>query len=346
MHPNAGYHFLRVFVAVIAALIALLIVVPLMYDLAGVRTNLEEIIAPTQVAEMRRKTRTAIPPTIISPAATLTPPPTEIAPTLSPPLPTASALNGVSLPRFVFLSDATRAHVRDIFARGQSMGRNPRVFSKVGDSTMVYPAFVAVFDTRMYRLGKYAYLEPTVAYYAGAFARSSVAVKKGMHTWSQFDSAWAVPELCAPSEGPLECELRLNNPSIVFIRLGANDTEYPREFERNLIAIVKYCFARGIIPVLGTKPDRQEGDSNLLNNIVRKTAWAYNIPLWDYDLLADTIPLRGLEPDLIHMQGGGTRDYRSATAMRAGDAVQDLSALIMLDALRRELGVEPVAAQK
>ena len=345
MNSNTSYHFARVVVAIVSALIALLIVVPLVYDLAGVRTNLEEFIAPTQVAEMRRKTRVARQTTPTIEPATPVPPQTPIPKTPPTPLPTVAALNGIALKRLLVMSDATRAHVRDIFAQGQTQGRNARAFSKVGDSTMVYPPFLAVFDRSAYQLGKYAYLQPTIDYYAGTFGRTSVAVKKGMHTWSQFESAWAIPELCAPEEGPLACEIRLNNPSIVFIRLGANDVEFPREFERNLGAIVKYCLERGIVPVLGTKPDRQEGESNLLNNIVRKTASAYSIPLWDYDLIAGTVPGRGLEPDLIHMQGGGTRDFRSAAAMRAGDAVQDLSALMMLDAIRRELGLDVATLQ-
>jgi hypothetical protein len=340
MNANARYNLLRVLVALISALVALLVVIPLVYDWAGVRTNLEEFIAPTQLAEMHRKTRVAREATPTAEFVTRAPAPTQVPQTPAPPLPTVAALNGVPIQRLIFLSDATRAHVRDIFAQGQTLGRNPRAFSKVGDSTMVYPPFLAVFDRQTFRLGKFAYLQPTIDYYAGTFGRTSVAVKKGMHTWSQFDPAWALPELCAPNEGPLACELRLNNPSIALIRLGANDTEFPREFEQNLGAIVKYCLARGIIPVLGTKPDRQEGESNLLNNIVRKTASAYSIPLWDYDLIAGTVPGRGLEPDLIHMQGGGTRDYRSPAALRAGDSLEDLSALMMLDALRRELGVE------
>lgn len=338
MKSNARHNFYRTLVAILAALIALLVVVPLVYDIANVRTNLEEIVAPTQAAEMRRKTRTARISTPKAVSESATPAPTPAPPTPAPPQPTAASLNGIPIQRLLVLPDATRAHVRDIFAQGQAQGRNARAFSKVGDSTMVYPPFMAAFDRRVYRLGKFAYLQPTIDHYAGAMGRSSVAVKKGMHTWSQFDPAWAVPELCAPNEGPLACEIRLNNPAVAIIRLGANDTEFPYEFERNLGAIVLYCLDHGIIPVLGTKPDHQEGDSNLLNNIVRKTASAYNVPLWDYDRIAGTVPGRGLEPDLIHMQGGGTRDYTLPAAMRAGDSLEDLSALMMLDTLRRELG--------
>lgn len=336
MSPQASYNLRRVLVAIFISLFAICVLIPFIYDFAGVRTNLEETFAPTRLAQNARKTRVTRTPT---PTAEISPPPTLFNTDIPrTPLPTAAALNNIPIQRLAFLSDSTRAHVRDIFALGQSFGRNPRAVSKVGDSTMIYPPFLTTFDRRDYQLGKFAYLQETIAFHAGSFGRESAAVKKGMHTWSQFNAEWAIPELCLPNEGPLECEVRLQNPSIAIIRLGANDTEYPYEFERNLARIVQYCLARGIIPVLGTKPDRYEGESNLINNLIRKTASAYNVPLWDYDLLAGTVAGRGLEPDGLHMKGGGTRDFSSRAAMQAGDALEDLSALMMLDALRRELG--------
>lgn len=338
MNSQASYSLRRLLLATIFASLALCVVIPLIYDVAGVRTNLEENIAPTLVARMTRKTR--VPRTApFTPESSLVP---TLSPTDAPhsPLPTVAAVNGIAIQRLVFITDSTREHLRDIFALGQTLGRNARALSKVGDSTMVYPPFLATFDQENYRLGKFAYLQKTIDFHSGSFGRESVGVKKGMHTWSQFDPEWAIPELCAPDEGPLACELRLQNPSIAIIRLGANDTEMPLLFEQQLGRIVKYCLARGIIPVLGTKPDRHEGASNLINNLIRKTASAYNIPLWDYDLIAGTVPGRGLESDGVHMLGGGTRDFNSRAAMQAGDALEDLTALMVLDAIRREVGAE------
>ncbi len=335
MKSSARYTFRRTLAAVIIALVILFVVVPLVYELSGIRRNLEEGFVPTFVARLTRKT--AVPPPATPTAPPVARPPQ---PTLAAPVETPAAINGVPIERIVFISETAREHMRDIYAMGQKQGRDARALAKVGDSTMVYPPFLQVFDQGGYRLGAFAFLQETIDFHAGSFARNSVAVKKGMHTWSQFDPAWAVPELCGPDEGPLACELRLQNPSIALIRLGANDTDYPGLFEQNLGLIVKYCLARGIIPVLGTKPDRHEGQSNLINNLIRKTASAYSIPLWDYDLVAGTVPGRGLEADAVHMRGGGTRDYRSPAALRAGDALEDLTALWMLDAIRRELGLQ------
>ncbi len=343
MNSDASYNFRRTLVAIFVALFALCIFIPLLYDLAGVRTNLEDTLAPTLVAQITRKTRVprtaTLAPKISPPSSTERSPQRSDSP--QSPLPTVSALNGIAVQRVVFISDSAREHIRDIYALGKSLGRNPRAISKVGDSTMVYPPFLETFDYKNYRLGKFAYLQPTIDQHAGSFGRASVAVKKGMHTWSQFEPAWNIPELCTPDEGPLACEIRLHNPSIAIIRLGANDTEFPTLFERQLGEIVKFCLARGIIPALGTKPDRHEGESNLINKLIRKTALAYRVPLWDYDLIAGTIPGRGLEPDGLHMLGGGTRDFNSRAAMRAGDALEDLTALMVLDEIRRELNDAP-----
>lgn len=335
MNSHSGFTPRRVLVAVLAALIGLIVIAPLVYELSGVRSNLEERVVPTFIAKIARKTRKPALPTPTPVPDVAAPVPTRLALSALP-----SSINGVPVERIAFISESAREHIRDIYAQGQMLGRDARAVSKIGDSTMVYPPFLATFDNGTYRLGKYNQLQATIDYHAGSFARVSVAVKKGMHTWSQFDPEWAVAGTCAPGEGPLACEIRLQNPSIAIIRLGANDIQYPGLFEQNLGKIVKYCLARGIIPVLGTKPDRSEGQSNLINNLIRRTASAYSIPLWDYDLVAGTVPGRGLEPDLIHMRGGGTRDYASPASMRAGDALEDLTALIMLDAIQRELGVE------
>jgi hypothetical protein len=336
MKSTRSQDLFRWIVSFFLALVAILVVVPLLLDGMGLRSNLEEFVAPTKVARAIRAAR--VPVEVTREALAVAPQPQSA---IAAPLLAPQSLNGVPVERIALISDAAREHIRDIYALGQSLGRNPRAVSKVGDSTMVYPPFLATFDRRTYRLGSYAYLQETIDYHSGSFGRTSAAVRIGMHTWSQFDPEWIIPELCSANEGPLACELRLHNPSIAIIRLGANDTEFPGMFERHLGNIVKYCLARGIIPVLGTKPDRYEGPSNLINNLIRKTASAYSVPLWDFDLIAETIPGRGLEADGLHMQGGNTRDFTLNAALRAGDALEDLTALMVLHEIRQELGATP-----
>lgn len=255
----------------------------------------------------------------------------------------ASALNNLALDRVIVISDAVRENMHSIFARGLAAGRNPRAFAKVGDSTMVWPPFLAAFDNaQSYKLGPYTYLQPTIAYLAGSYARESVAVQKGMHTWGEFDAALANKALCRPGEGPLACELRLHNPSMAIIRLGVNDAYVPGEFREQLRKIVATCIDGGVIPILGTKPDRIEGADNTINGIIYEVAEAYSIPLWDYDAIAATVPGKGLQDDNMHFVGGGSHDYAAAAAFQHADSMQDLTGLMVLDALLREVQPDQV----
>ncbi len=271
-------------------------------------------------------------------AARRAPTPPKPPPSRTPTPRPANAVNGIAINRIAVVSNAARQQIRKIYARGQSFGRNPRAVSKIGDSTMLYPVFLEAFDQPgSYRLGAYSYLQRTIDHFAGSFARTSAAVRVGMHTWSEFDPTWVARNDCLPGETPLDCELRLNNPSVAIIRLGANDTEDPVRFEQELRHIVSTCISSGVIPILGTKPDRLEGPQNTLNKIVARVATANNIPLWDYDLAASTIPGKGLLADKVHFEGDGTHDYRSASSLQHVGPLEDLTALLALDAVRSEM---------
>ena len=261
------------------------------------------------------------------PAATV--PPT---PALAPPQPIA--VNGVPFESIVAMPPEVVAHVREVFATGQALGRNPHAYAKIGDSTTENPYFLARFDEGPYNLGAYAHLQPVIDQFRGSHGRDSVAVRIGLHSWTANDPAWAEPGLCLPNETPVQCELRLHNPSIVLIRLGTNDVGVGLMFEANIRTIVDTALAAGVIPVIGTKGDRHEG-SNENNDILRRIAAEYRIPLWDYDRVADTLPGRGLDQDAAHMLTFYSHDYSDPTAFTRGHAMHNLTALMVLDAIWR-----------
>ncbi len=293
------------------------------------------IVTPTATA----KPRPSLTPTHPAPTAkpTIIPTPTAI-PTRPPP----DAINGVPVSHILVMNDAVRAHVSEIYAQGHKLGRDPRAFSKVGDSTMVWPPFTALFDDpTAYTLGpQYQYLQATIDNYRGSFAHISASAKVSMHTWSEFDPEWSNNPRCRDGEAPMECELRINNPSIVLIRLGANDVWAPDEFEKQMRNIIEFWQANGVIPVVGTKPDRLEGPDNTLNKIVARLATNYHIPLWDYDLIAGTVPGKGLLYDHVHFKAYGAHDYSGDEAFRAADSLEDLTGLMMLETLGRVTGAE------
>lgn len=253
--------------------------------------------------------------------------------TLPPSLP--AAVNNISIEDILILPAGVQERACQIYAHGQTLGRNPHAFSKIGDSLIATPNFLTRFDTGSYDLGEYAFLQPTIDHFGGSFVRYGVAIRAGLHTWSVFDPMWADKEWCQPNEDMLTCELRLHNPSILLIQLGTNDGS--SSFENNLRKIVELTIEKGVIPVLATKADRFDGPEDRNNAAIRRIAADFKVPLWDFDLVAATLPERGLREDEVHLTTFPAHDYTLPQAFEKGHAVHNLAALMMLDAIRKEI---------
>lgn len=254
-----------------------------------------------------------------------------------PPPADAGAVNGVPLQEIVIMPAAVRENVRRIFLEGQAMGRNPNAFSKLGDSVTLTDHYLTRFDSGHYNLGPYAYLQPAIDYYAGSFARYGVATKIGLHAWSIFDPLWADKEWCLAEETMVTCEIRLHNPSVLLVKIGSNDSGAASYFEENLRQLLEYAISNGVIPILGTKADRFEGPDDRNNRIIRQLAGEYAVPLWDYDRVAGTLPRRGLSGDDVHMTMADADDYTDPETFERGYPVSDLTALMTLNEVMREV---------
>jgi len=290
--------------------------------------------SPTPAATLTVAPTLTPPPTATASPTAVATPTTPPSPTPAMPPPLAVVVNGVPFEAIVVMPPEVVARVREIFAAGQALGRNPNAYAKVGDSTTENPHFMARFDEGPYNLGAYAHLQPAIDHFRGSHNRDSVAVRIGLHSWTANDPAWAEVGLCLPNETPVQCEIRLHNPSIILIRLGTNDVGVGLMFEANIRHIVDTAIAAGVIPVIGTKGDRHEG-SNENNDALRRIAAEYRIPLWDYDHVADTLPGRGLDIDAAHMMTFYAHDYNDPTAFTRGHAMHNLTALMVLDAVWR-----------
>jgi hypothetical protein len=330
------------FTAGIVLLVGVELVFLLVYADALIGRDEPDAAAPVQVIPVVDQ----VPPPPTAPAAPDSAPlpsapelPTLAPAVLVPPPVPAAALppvNGLPVDAFVVMSPAVRAHVREIYAQGQVLGNNPRMFSKVGDSTLENPFFLTPFDDSDVNLGEYVYLAPAVDYFAGSFTRQSMVVQRGLHAWSVFDPMWAADEACQPDESPIACEIRLYRPSIMLVRLGSNDAGVPELFAESIRGIVEFSLAHGVIPVLGTKADRHADPDNTANETIRQIAAAYRVPLWDYDLVAQTLPDRGLGADEVHMTAFADHDYTRPEAFQHGQTLHNLTALIALDQVWRE----------
>ena len=128
-----------------------------------------------------------------------------------------------------------------IYKRGLAMGNNPHAFSKIGDGEISAAWFLTAFDQgpRFYDLGPYTDLQPTIDYFAGSFQRQGMAARRGFNAQQILDPSLADPRFCQTNESPLNCELRLHNPSFALISMGTNQVWQPVEFERGLRKLLK-----------------------------------------------------------------------------------------------------------
>ncbi len=227
--------------------------------------------------------------------------------------------------------------MREVYARGQEThGRDARRFSKLGDSLSANFIYLTRFDTGDYKLGDYAYLQGTIEHFRGSFARDSAGVEVGIGAVSALGSQYADEAVCFPSETMFACEIRLHNPSILLIRFGTNDVD-KTTFGANMQRIIEATLAEGIMPVLATKADRFVDENDVTNSIIRQLAAAYNIPLWDFDYVANTLPNRGLGHDDVHLTGSDSNDFSDPQVLLRGYPVTDLLTLMMLEALRAQV---------
>lgn len=260
-------------------------------------------------------------------------PTTQKSPASSPGPAQPSASDWMSLPVIPPISQK----VVDIFEKGQKRGQRANAFSKVGDCGSTPSWFLGDFDRgpRFYNLGKYTYLAQVIEVYHGSFDRTSLAALAGFNTSSVLTPLWSNKEFCHADESPLACEVRIHQPSIAFITLGANDVYHLDTFESQLRTIIEYLIEQGVIPVLATKPDNIEGDHRI-NATIAALAIEYDIPLWNYWLAVQPLPNHGLQEDGTHITFA-SNDFSNPINLQAGWPIRNLTALQMLDAIYSRL---------
>jgi hypothetical protein len=220
------------------------------------------------------------------------------------------------------------ARAIEIYRTGQTMGLDPRAFSKVGDCQSVKDAFMGYIDLGQYpsSLGSdYLKLQETIDNFAGHFNTDGQAVRGGFNAASVLSPLWADPHACLPGENPLECELRITRPIIVIVRMeiwwdGRTSEQYNNLMRRILDTII----AHGAVPILATKADNVEGD-NSLNLTTAKLAYEYGLPLWNFWAAVQPMPAHGMETTPPHNDGFHISEdawnEQSLTGLQALDSV-------------------------
>lgn len=224
------------------------------------------------------------------------------------------------------------ARAVEIYRQGLAAGNDPRSFSTIGDCQSEPNVFLGIYDTNRYFFAKGdEYLQETVDYYQGVFERQSLSVRDGLSAPSALSPTWAYAGKCEANENPVQCELRVHKPAVMFINLGTNwrADASTDAYEKYLRQIVELVIANGTVPVLSTKADNVEG-GNRINQATARVAHDYDVPLWNFWALAQYLPDHGLDK---------TREDVYLT-VEAWDA-RSYSALEVLDQLRKEFAKAP-----
>lgn len=187
------------------------------------------------------------------------------------------------------------AHAIDLYQQAIAGGADPTHFSKIGDCQNVTSYFLADFDRGRYRLGEEnEYLQEAIDYYAGSWKRESLAVQGGFNVASVMSPLRADPEVCQSDESPLDCEIRLNNPSIVIISMETWwNHDDPTKYEFYMRHLLDKVIEFGVLPILATKADNLEGD-HTINRSIAQLAYEYDIPMWNFWAVTDPLPNHGL----------------------------------------------------
>jgi endonuclease YncB( thermonuclease family) len=188
-------------------------------------------------------------------------------------------------------------NAKNIYLAGVAAGNNPNHFSVMGDCQAPEWKLFGRYDWDTYELLEQELpMQSTVEFFAGQWSREAVTVADGNTVATLYSVYWADPNRCESAETPVDCEIRLNNPSIGIIMLGTNWKGGAEEFETRLRYTVQVLVQQNILPILVTKADHKEPDFPL-NRIIAQVAYDYDIPLWNYWAAVQGLPNHGLKED-------------------------------------------------
>ena len=211
-----------------------------------------------------------------------------------------------------------------IYKTGIQNGTDPHAFSIFGDCQSEPDDFWGRYDDPAYELpAQYTDHQPVVDWYSGSFDRESVTVRGGTTAAAVLWAGWLDGEdhPCEFGETPLQCELRIHNPSIVIISLG---THWELRNGQYLRRVLDELITAGVLPVISTKADQREGEA-WVNEEMVTIAQEYRLPVWNFWAAVQSLENQGmLEGDPMYMN-------------EAGLEMQRISGLKMLDTLWKEL---------
>jgi hypothetical protein len=192
--------------------------------------------------------------------------------------------------------------MRQLYSQAIRRGRNPNLFTIVGDCNSEGPVYLHQLALEHRDLSAFPYLHATNRQFRQSYFRASLAVNGGFTTSSVLDPLWANPAHCNRGESPFACELRVSRASIAFVLLGTGDQHDWQGFEARYRSMIEHALLVNVVPVVVTKADRLEfeeggAEDDYINNVVRRLAHEYQVPLFDMHQATRDMENRGLRPE-------------------------------------------------
>jgi len=275
-------------------------------------------------------------------------PPTEVPPPTEPP--PSDMVDIDAIPNVPEVDGEVQQTARDLYARGRAQGLDSGVFSVVGDAR---PAdFLGDFADGSGDFGTLkdaAELSDLVFYYASTplpTGRNSfegggaLASDPGWRATDLLNPALANGNFCGGGETPLDCELRVNRPSVVFVVVGRNDVLAGTpldQFESALDGIARTIAQYGAIPVLTTIPGPPElyPSLNAYNSVIVRLAERYDLPLTNVWRPINRALGRAGVDDTLRPTSPGANDVLTDAALdQYGAPLRSLVSLRTLQRLR------------
>jgi hypothetical protein len=248
------------------------------------------------------------------------------APVVSAPAsPANKAVKRAALPAWI---PSITPQQRAIYQNAVKAGKDPNLFTVVGDCNSQPAVYLQRLASGQFDASTLdARLQGVVQQFAPSFNRISLAAEGGLGAGMMMDPMWADGALCDKTDGPFACELWVSRASVVFISLGTQEQYSWKDFEKNFRPMVEHALSKGVLPVLVTKADDIEtasgAPSGYINDIIRKLAKEYGVPLLDFYAATRNLPNTGLidEGDKDFHQSYAGMDRRILTTLQTLAAI-------------------------
>jgi hypothetical protein len=216
---------------------------------------------------------------------------------------------------------------RAIYRNSVDYAKDLHMFTVVGDCNSLPPVYLQRVAAGLFDVTDYAGLGWVADRFTPSFTRISLAVNGGFNAAAMSDPDWADHALCDRNAGPFACEVWVSRASVVFIEVGTGDQYEWKDFEKNYRPLIEHALKKGVLPVLVTKADdleaRNGAPEGYINDVIRKLADEYSVPLLDFWMASRTLPNNGLiyENGLnFHLSPAG-QDLHLVATLQTLDAI-------------------------